>query len=325
MKLGILGLGRIADKVVDTTLAHMKEVELYAAGSRNIEKAEAFKKKFGFAKAYGSYEELVSDPEVELVYICTPHSEHYDNVKLCIAHKKNILCEKSFMLNAEQAKEVVALAKEAKVFLAEAMWPRYKGITKKITQAINSGIIGRVGFLNANLFYPVTDKDRIVDLALGGGALLDVGIYPLNFALTHFGFDIERIESCCVKTESGVDESDSITVIFKDGKMADLTTGITTRSDRHAVFYGEKGYMVVDSVNTPTWYEVRNTEDKVIERYEDPNEISGYEYEFRECISCIENGKLESNLMPLSDTVRIMEVMDEIRSQWNMKFPQEEK
>lgn len=316
MRLGIMGLGRIADKVVGTTLSEMNEIELYAAGSRSIDKAEAFREKHGFKKAYGSYEELASDPDVDLVYICTPHSEHYENMKLCIKHGKNILCEKSFTLNAEQAVEIVELAKQANIFLAEAIWPRYKKITNKISELINSAVIGDVKFLNANLFYPVTEKERIMKESLGGGAMLDLGVYVLNFALTHFGYDIERIETAMKKTQTGVDESETITLFYKNGRVANLSCGINCYSDRHGFFYGDNGYIYVDNVNTPSVIKVFNRSDELLYRYDDINDISGYEYEFRECVRCIEKGAKESAMMPLDETIRVMEVMDKVRDLW---------
>lgn len=316
MKLGVIGLGRIADKVVGTTLSKMPEIELYAAGSRSLERAEAFKKKHGFEVAYGSYEELAADPKVDLVYICTPHSEHYENLKLCIKHKKNILCEKSFTLDAKQAEEIVQLAKQADVFLAEAIWPRYKKITAKITEVINSGIVGDVKFLNTNLFYPVTDKERIMKESLGGGAMLDLGVYVLNFALTHFGYDIEHVETSMKKTDTGVDESETMTLFYRNGRMASLSCGISSHSDRHAFFYGDKGYVYVDNVNTPSVLKVFNTSDELVYQYDDANEISGYEYEFRECAACLAAGKKESSMMPLEETVKVLKVMDQVRALW---------
>lgn len=323
MKLGVIGLGRIAYKVIETTLVNMKDVELYAVGSRSKERAEDFQKKFGFKKAYSSYEELVADSDVELVYICTPHSEHYENIKLCINHGKNVLCEKSFTLNAEQAKEAVRLAREKDVFLAEAIWPRYKKITGKITEIINSGIVGKVRFLSANLSYPVTFKERIMDLSLGGGALLDVGVYPINFALTHFGYEIEKIEASCTKAKSGVDKDDMITFFYKDGRVANLVCGIDYRSDRRACFYGDEGYIVINNINMPSVIEVYNKDDESVQKYEEKNIFSGYEYEFSECISCIENNKKESTSMPLDETVKVLEILDEIRRQTGVVFPQE--
>lgn len=317
MKLGIIGLGRIAEKVVGTTLSQMSEIELYACGSRSLERAEEFKQKFGFKKAYGSYEELAKDPEIELVYVCTPHSEHYENMKVLLKHNKNILCEKSFTLDATQAKEIVDLARQDDVFLAEAIWPRYKKISNKVTEVINSGIIGKVDFMTSNLFYPVTDKERIMSKSLGGGALLDLGVYVINYALTHFGYDIEHVESSMKLTATGVDEMETITLFFKDGKMASLSCGIRSRSDRHSVFFGENGYIVVDNVNTPGNFKVYNAEDELIDSYDDKNDITGYEFEFRECVSCIEKGLKESPMMPLEETVKVLEVMDKVRASWN--------
>ena len=190
MKIGVIATGPMAQTFVDT-LKKVKEVELYACSSRSLEKAEAFRERNGFRKAYGSYEELVKDDEVELIYLATPHSHHFQYMKLCIENHKPVLCEKAFTLNAEQAKEIKRLANENKVFVSEAIWPRYMPSRKIINDVIERGIIGTPKILTANLSYVIYMNKRIVDINLAGGALLDVGVYGLTFALMHFGKDID--------------------------------------------------------------------------------------------------------------------------------------
>lgn len=211
MKIGIIGCGRMAGKFAKT-LMQMKEAECYAAASRSQERAEEFAHEYGFKKAYGSYEELCADPEVELVYIATPHSCHYENMELCIRHKKPVLCEKSFTLNAGEARKIRELAEKEQVFVSEAIWTRYMPSRDMIREIMDSGIVGNISTLTANLSYPVTHKERIMRPELAGGALLDVGVYGLNFALMNFGTDIERIESSVRMTETGVDGMESITI-----------------------------------------------------------------------------------------------------------------
>lgn len=322
MKVGFIGTGRIA-VILAETFAQVEGVELYAVASRTLEKAEAFAKEHGFEKAYGSYAELVADAEVELVYIATPHSNHYDDMKLCIENKKSVLCEKAFTMNAKQAKEIAELSKKNGVFVTEAIWTRYMPSRRIINEVLESGVIGNVSTLTANLCYDIDDKTRIVTPELAGGALLDVGVYGLNFAFMHFGTEIERMESSVQMTETGVDGQETITLFYKDGRMAVLTHGIYARSDRKGIFYGDKGYAVVENINNPQSISVFDTEDKLVKRIDMPEQISGYEYQIIESMDSIVKGKTESDSMPLADSIYVMETMDALRRQWNLVYPQE--
>lgn len=322
MKIGILGAGNIAD-VVAPTIAAVKEAECYAVAARSLERAEAFAVKHGFAKAYGSYEELVKDEEVELIYVTTPHSHHYEHIMLCLQHGKAVICEKAFTMNANQAKEVFAYAKEHGIYVAEAIWTRYMPSRKLINEILESGVIGTPATLTANLSYIIRKKERIVNPMLAGGALLDVGVYGINFATMHFGEEIERVESSVQLTDTGVDGMESITIFYKNGRMAVLTHGIYARSDRKGIIHGDKGYLVVENINNPQSVTVFDTADKMVAHYEVPKQISGYEYEFEEAIRCMKEGKIESDSMPFADSVWVMEFMDRLRKQWGVIYPQE--
>lgn len=322
MKFGVMATGPMAQTFVDT-LSKVERVELYAVASRDLSKAESFKQKNNFEKAYGSYLDLVNDENVEIIYIATPQSTHFDLMKMCIEHHKPVLCEKAFTLNAAQAKEIKELANEKKVFVAEALWPRYMPSRKIIDDVVNSRIIGEPKILTGNLSYVIYMNKRIVDLSLGGGALLDVGVYGLNFALMHFGEDIERIDSAVEFTDTGVDGQETITLHYKDGRMAVLTHGIYSRSDRKGIIYGDKGYIVVENINNPNSVDVYDLNDELIKHYDIPKQISGYEYEIEECMNCINQGKIEADSIPLNDSITMMETMDKIRNIWGMKYPQE--
>ena len=322
MKIGVLGTGGIVGKVVQT-LKQMPEIECYAIASRTEKRAKEAAEEYGFEKAYSTYEQLVADPEVELVYVATPHSRHYDDMKLCVEHGKPVLCEKAFTMNAKQARDIKKLAAEKGVFVAEAIWTRYMPSRQMICEMLDGGVIGKVSTLTANLSYIISGKHRIVTPELAGGALLDVGVYGLNFATMHFGTDIERIESSVQFTETGVDGMESITIFYKDGRMAVLTHGIYARSDRKGIFYGDKGYMVVENINNPQSISIFDTEDRLVKRVDVPEQISGYEYQFAECMEQIKKGEIESVSMPLDDSIFIMETMDAIRKQWGLVYPQE--
>ena len=322
MKLGILGVGNIAQSTAPTMVA-LREVECYAVASRSLKKAEAFASEFGFQKAYGSYEDMLNDPSVELVYIATPHSHHYEHMMMCLERGKAVLCEKAFTMNAEQARKIKEYSQTHGIFAAEAIWPRYMPSRAIIDEVIASGIIGKVNTLTANLSYVIHQNQRIVDPKLAGGALLDVGVYGINFALMHFGTDIARLESSVMMTDTGVDGMETITIFYRDGRMAVLTHGIYARSDRKGIIYGDRGYIVVENINNPQSVSVFDTEDRLLQKHTVPEQISGYEYEFLECAEALRSGKTESYSMPLADSVYMMEFMDSLRKQWGLVYPQE--
>ena len=324
MKIGIIGAGSIAGTVA-ATLMQMPEVECYAVASRSIEKAEAFAQKYGFRKACGSYEELVADPEVELVYVATPHSHHRDHMMLALSHGKHVLCEKAFTINAAQAEEVAEYAAEHGLYAAEAIWTRYMPSRKLIDDILASGVIGTPNTLTANLSYPISHKERIQRAELAGGALLDIGIYGLNFSLMHFGTDIASIGSAVQMTDTGVDAMETITIFYNDGRMAVLTHSIYARSDRKGIIHGDKGYLVVENINNPQSVTVYDTQDNELAHYEVPEQISGYEYQFLEAKQCIAAGKTQPDSMPMAETIYVMDIMDDLRRQWGMVYPQEQK
>lgn len=322
MKIGIIGAGGIAGTFA-YTIANTEGAECYAVAARNYDRAKEFAEKYGFEKAYGSYEELVSDPQVELIYIATPHSHHFDHMKLCIDNGKPVLCEKAFTYNAKKAREICELAATKKVFVAEAIWTRYMPSRKMINEVIESGIIGKLYSLTANLSYVISDKERLIRPELAGGALLDVGIYCLNFALMHFGKDIDHIDSSVQMTETGVDGQETITIFYKDGRMASLYSGIYSRTDRRGMIHGDRGYIEVDNINNPQVIRVYNTGDECIQTINAPAQINGYEYELIEAMNQVQAGEVESVSMPLDETIECLEIMDGIRAKWNMVYPME--
>ena len=322
MNIGFIGAGRIANTLA-STMARMEDVNLYGVAARDLERAQAFAAQYGFDKAYGSYEEMLQDPNVELVYIATPHSHHAEHMKLCIAHGKNILCEKAFTLNAAQARQIAALAREKGVYVAEAIWTRYMPSRAMINEVLASGIIGNVTALTATLCYPVAYKERCIRPELAGGALLVVGVYCLNFALMHFGDDIERMDSSVRMTDTGVDGQESITLHYRDGRIAVLTAGILSRSDRKGIFYGDKGYIIVENINNPQSISVYDLTDTLVKKIQVPAQITGYEYQIREAMARIRAGETESASMPLDTTIAVMERMDALRKDWGLIYPME--
>lgn len=317
--IGILGTGWIADKMA-TTLAGMTTARAYAVASRTTEKAEKFAAQFSIPKAYGNYEALADDPEVDLIYIATPHSHHFENTKMCLLKDKPVLCEKAFTVNTPQAEELIRIANERKVFLAEAIWTRYQPMRQMITDAINSGVIGKLQMLSANLCYPNIALQRMYDPALAGGALLDLGVYVLNFADMFFGDDIKSISSHCIKYPTGVDIQESITIEYNDGRIAVLWSSQLAKSDRQGIISGTDGFVIVENVNNPQSYAIYNQDYQLVKKVDCPPQITGYEYQVDCCIRAINQGKIEPDEMPHADTLRIMRQMDALRKEWGVKL-----
>lgn len=320
MNVGILGAGRIAVAMAQT-LNGMEDACAYAVASRDIRRAEEFAEKNHVEKAYGSYAEMLMDDKVDLVYIATPHSHHLEHGKLCISYGKPVLCEKSFTANVKQAKELLAYAKEKNVFITEAIWTRYMPSRKLIADILSSGELGELKGLSANLGYDVVDKERMVRPELAGGALLDVGVYPLNFASMCFGNEIEKITSACVWSPTGVDAQDAMILTYKDGRLATLHAGMLAATEQYGIVYGTKGYMIAYNINNVDRIEIFSSDRKSIRTVEVPKQITGYEYEIRACMRALEAGMLECEEMPHSETLQMMEWMDNIRADWGLRYP----
>jgi predicted dehydrogenase len=242
-------------------------------------------------------------------------------MKLCIAHKKPILCEKAFTANANQAREVFELAKKEQVFVTEAMWTRFVPMRKTLDEILVSDIIGEPTMLTANLGYIISHKERIAEPALAGGALLDIGIYPLTFAMMAFGSDVEKILSTATISQKGVDEQDSMTLKYQDGKMAVLHATTRALTDRMGIISGSKGYLVVENINNPEVIRVYNTNREEIETFTAPKQITGFEYEVLASMKAISEGKLECEEMPHEESLRMLTYMDEMRAYWGVRYP----
>ena len=320
MKFSILAPGGIARKMAEA-VSGLDSVERYAVASRTYEKAKAFADEWGFEKAYGSYEEMLEDPEVELVYVASPHSHHYQYAKMCLEHGKHVLVEKAFTVNAAQAEELIRLSEEKGLLLTEAIWTRYMPSRRMIDELVESGVIGEVTSLTANLGYVLDHVERMQNPELAGGALLDLGVYPINFAMMVFHSEIRDVTSAAVMSPKGIDWMNSITLTFKDGKMAVLHSNMLAQTDREGVINGSKGYIEIQNINNCEEIRVFDLDRKMTARYQVPEQINGYEYEVTACQKAIESGRVECDEMPHSETLKVMKLMDKIRGQWGMKYP----
>ena len=320
LRVGILGAGKIAG-IMARTLREMENVQAWAVASRERERAEEFARTYGIERAYGSYEELVEDPAVDLIYVATPHSHHAEHCLLCIEHGKPVLCEKAFTANAAQARQVLARAEERGVFLNEAIWTRYMPSRRMIDDLIGEGALGEVVSLTANLGYPLTHVERIMEPALAGGALLDIGIYPLNFASMVLGDEVEDVTSACVKTSTGVDAQSSIVLRYRDGKMATLHTTVLAATEQYGIIYGTKGYLIAHNINNIDRISLFGPDRSLRREITVPKQITGYEYEVEACRRALETGALECPEMPHAQTLRMMEQMDALRRDWGVRYP----
>ena len=320
LRVGIIGTGWIAEKTA-ITLNGLADCEAYAVGSRSIEKAEAFAAKWGIAKAYGSYAELIADKDVDLVYVGTPHSHHYDVTRQALLADKPCLVEKAFMANRREAAEILQLAHERRVFIAEAIWTRYQPAVGIIRGLISSGRIGTPRLLTATLGYSMGDKPRIMRADLCGGALLDLGVYALNFTRMFFPADIVSMESQCVKSQSGMDLTNAITLVLADGMLCNLQSSAACVGDNIGVIAGTEGNLIIDNINNPQRITVNGPNRTYVETINVPQQITGYEYQFQACRQALIDGLTEPREMPHEETLYIMQLMDTLRQKWGVRYP----
>ena len=320
LKVGIIGTGWIAEKAA-ITLNGQDGLQAYAVGSRTSEKAQAFADKWGVAKAYGSYSELIADDEVDLVYVGTPHSHHFDVTMEALQKGKPCLVEKAFMANYEQSLKVVELARSKKVFLAEAIWTRYQPIVPLVRQMMAEGRIGTPRLITATLGYSMGNKPRIMRPDLCGGALLDLGVYGINFVRMFWPKRIVSTVSQCVKSDTEMDITNAISFVFEDGLLANIQSSASCVGHNEGVIAGTEGSLVVDNINNPQTLRVYGPDRTFIEEIHVPKQITGYEYQFLACQRAIDEGLTETPYMPLDETLNVMNIMDGLRRQWGVRYP----
>lgn len=323
IRWGILGTGNIAHQFA-TGLRSVPDAQLAAVGSRAQATADAFGDEFGIPHRHPTYAALAADPEVDAVYISTPHTFHKANTLLCLGAGKAVLCEKPFAINAQEAAEMIREARASRLFLMEAMWTRFFPIMRRVRTLLAQGDIGEPRMLTADFGYRTEyhPSHRLFDPMLGGGALLDVGIYPLALASMIFGKP-EHVASSADLGRTGVDEQSAYLLRYKDGQLALLSSASRTETPQEAVINGTKGRITIHR----RWWKpsrmtvhVHGQDEKVVDL---PYEGNGYNYEAMAVGECLRAGKLEHDIMPLDESLAIMETMDTIRAQWGLKYPME--
>jgi predicted dehydrogenase len=319
---GIIGTGDIAKKFA-AGLSVLSDSELVAVASRATKTADAFGDLFHVAKRHDNYQSLAQDPDVNVVYISTPHSLHKENTLMCLRAGKSVLCEKPFAINAKEAAEMIQFARQRRLFLMEAMWTRFFPLMARVREMIASGVIGEVRMLMADFGYRSEDqKNWVFDRSFGGGGLLDVGIYPLSFSHLIFGIP-NQITSISHLGSSGVDEQSAVILGYEGGRMALIASATRTETPQEAYLLGTKGRI---HIHSPWWKPQTLTlsvNGRANEVMQIPYQGNGYNYEAAEVARCLREGRTESDTMPLDETLSIMKTMDAIRAQWNLKYPME--
>jgi predicted dehydrogenase len=321
IRWGIIGTGNIAKKFA-IGLTALSDAELVAVGSRTQASADAFGDQFHVPRRHASYEALAADEGVDAVYISTPHPFHAPNSLLCLEAGKAVLTEKPFTMNAREAAEIINFAHENRVFLMEAMWTRYIPIMVRLRELLAAGVIGEPRMLTADFGYRtrMNPQGRTFAKELGGGALLDVGIYPLSLASMIFDTP-ERVTGMAHLGETGVDENSAMILGYVGGALSVLTTAVRTNTPQIAIINGTEGRITVHS---QWWVPQRMTVDifgKETNQIHMPMIGNGYNYEAAEVARCLRAGLRESDVMPLDETLAIMQTMDEIRAQWGLTYP----
>ncbi len=324
LRVGIIATGWIAEKAA-YTLQRLEGVTCRAVASRSLERAEVFAKQWDIPCAYGSYAELIAAENIDLIYVGTPHSHHFDVTMEAIQHGKPCLVEKAFMANYEQSLAIVNAAREKKVFLAEAIWTRYQPIVQTIRNIIKEGRLGELRLLTASIGYSMGDKPRIMRADLCGGALLDLGVYGINFVRMFCDAEIEHIESQCMKSETGMDLTNTISFNMKGGIMANIQSSACCVNDNQGTICGTEGYLIVDNINNPQTVQVYKRDRIFVEEIKVPQQITGYEYQFLACKEAINNGWTEAPAMPLDETLYIMKMMDDLRYSWGVYYPMDKR
>ncbi|MEI8122183.1 MAG: Gfo/Idh/MocA family oxidoreductase [bacterium] len=323
IRWGILGLGKIARKFA-VGLQSVPDAALVAVGSRTKDKAMAFAAEFNVPHVHGDYESLAADTEVDVMYVATPHPLHHEGARLCIKAGKAVLLEKPFTLNAREAQDLVERARQRNVFLMEAMWMRFLPIVVQIREWLARKAVGEPRMVMADFGFRAEwdPENRVLNPNLGGGALLDVGIYPLSLAAMVLGAAPSKVTGLCHLGETGVDEQSAVVLSYGGGELAVLTCAVRTRTAHEARILGTTGSILMPEF----WHGSQATlmrDGKNPETVMIPKVGNGYQYEAIEVGRCLRAGLLESPVIPLSETVSMMRTMDELRRQWGLVYPGE--
>jgi len=318
-----MGCGRIASLFAED-LRTLKNSRIIGVASLTPEKADHFAKAHRIPKSYTKYESLAEDPDIDIIYVATLHNAHYNNTQMALHSGKHVLCEKPFTLNAAQAKDLIETARVKNLFLMEAMWTRFLPASQKIKQLIDQGAIGEIITLRAEFgFYsPWNPNDRLHNLNMAGGALLDIGIYPVSYAHWIFGEKPLKVYGSAYIGSTHVDEHSTYLLTFSKGRSALLFSSFNIKMPNEALIAGTKGYIRIPNFFKPTKFWMHDQKGKQ-HIFRIPYKSTGLQYQVKTASDCIGKGDIESPIMPLNETLEIMETLDTLRNQWGLVYPEE--
>ena len=320
-KWGILTAGKMSAKFVKA-LRLLENAELYAVGARDESRAKIFAEEYGFRKYYSNYEELATDPEVDIIYIASPHSHHYEHTMLCLRNKKAVLCEKAFSLNSREAEAMITESAKQGVFLMEALWPPFQPIYQKTREILKSGDAGSLVHLDARFGFqpPYDPADRKFNLSLGGGSLLDIGIYPVNDVLYFMGVP-DEVTARASFTESGAEHTISIIFGFRDGRKATVFSSFRATAGINCTLYCEKGNIVFSRARDMSQRLNVTLNGLDAQEFSMIPEGMGYQYEAAEVMKCLEEGRTESEYISHAYSLNLMKTLDRVRKEAGIVFP----
>ncbi len=312
MKFGIIGLGVISHRFT-RVLKSLGEENLYACAARDLDRANAYKEKYGFKKAYSNYDDLINDPEVEAIYIALTHNFHFEITKKCILNHKPVICEKPFLLTEKEATEIDMLRKTKNVLVMEALWTRFTPLSRKAKAIIDAKILGDILLLEADFCVnvPYDESSRLFNKELAGGSLYDIGVYSLGYMVGLIDQDIKNVQSMTKYYPNKADATSIVNLEFESGILGKFTCTFTYAKEKTAYVYGTKGKMVIE--NFPCSHLIKVYDKDNNEIYEENLKVEdGFIYQIEHFINLVENGKLDSELMPFSDVIREVKVFDSV-------------
>lgn len=318
---GIMGAGGIS-RTFASDLLHASRAELKAVTSRSKERSEQFAAEFNIPRAYDNYEDFVQDDEIDIVYIGTLHPMHKNGALQCLRAGKHVLCEKPIAMDAEEAAEMIRVARENNVFLMEAMWTRFLPSVVQVRKWLDEGAIGDVHMVTANFGFNIgwDPESRLLNKRLGGGALLDAGIYPISFASMVFGQQPNMIQSSSHIGTLDVDERFSVLFGYEGDRTAMLNSAVRLKLVNEAIIYGTKGHIRVPEFLAAKAAYLHRDDGASLE-FKAPRNLHGFIYEIEEVMDCIQEGRNESQIMPLDESLAIMKTLDAVRGQWGLEYP----
>ncbi len=323
VRWGILGPGKIANKFAQG-LQTIPDAVIQAVASRSLERARKFAGAYDAASAYGNYQTLLDDPEIDVVYVATPHSYHKDLVMMSIDAGKHVVCEKPMGINAQEVEEMIRAARQQGVFLMEALWTWFLPVWKQVRTWLDEDRIGDIRIFHADFSFQGTRdlSSRLYNPELAGGALLDIGIYPIAMAFWVFQQNPTKVASLATLSETKVDAQSAYLFRYENGAQAVLNSSFEVHGPKEAILSGTKG-----RIRVPLFWRAQEAfleiDDEIVEHFEAPHKATGLEYEAAAAMEDIRNGRLESSVFSHAESMRLVSLFDQLREEWGVKYPGE--